>query len=365
MKKTVTRASRVGLAIFLAAGLIPVTAAGPRVASGRAPLSFPSDHGAHPDAALEWWYYTGHLRDGAGREYGFQLTFFRVGEIHLAHFAWSDAGRARFEYEEKTHLALPGIASAETGRLGLVNEDWSASESLGRHRLQVAGRGWELSLELSPAKPPVFHGQGGVSRKGAGPSDYSHYVSITRFSVTGRMVREGRPQALTGSAWFDHEWGPGGLPEGLRGWDWFAVQLDDGSELMLYRLRGNDGRATPFSAGTFIPARGAPRPLRWEEIRLAETKTWRSPRSRALYPAAWEIAVPALALEVRLEPLLPDQELVTERSTGVTYWEGACRVTGTVRGRSVAGRAYAELTGYAGRDVPGFPSPPARTERGP
>jgi predicted secreted hydrolase len=320
----------------------------------RGTLSFPRDHGSHPEAAVEWWYYTGHLTDADGHAYGFQLTFFRVRDLHLAHFAWSDAGAKIFRYEEKAHLGLPGIASAQVGRLNVSNEDWSAQELQGLHRLRAAGRDGELELILRPTKPPVVNGPGGISRKGPGENEYSHYVSITRLTASGRLRRAGRHLALSGTAWFDHEWGPGALPAGAQGWDWFAVQLTDGSELMLYRLRDADGRATPFSSGTFVPAKGDPVAVRWENVRLQETKSWTSPRTKARYPAGWKIAVGPLRLDLSLDPLLPDQELVTEKSTGVTYWEGACRVSGSRAGRPVEGRAYAELTGYAGRDVPGF-----------
>jgi predicted secreted hydrolase len=320
----------------------------------RSPLSFPSDHGSHPEAPVEWWYYTGHLTDAEYREYGFQLTFFRAGELHLAHFAWTDAAGKTFRYEEKAHLGLQGIASAEVGRLKVSNEDWSAEESGGTHRLHAAGQGWELDLSLTAAKAPVANGPGGLSRKGPGEKEYSHYVSITRLAASARMRQANRDLRLSGTAWFDHEWGPGALPAEARGWDWFAVQLSDGSELMLYRIRRADGRATPFSSGTFVPSRGAPVPVGWDGVRLTETKSWTSPRTKARYPAGWEIAVDSLRLSLAIEPLVPDQELVTEKSTGVTYWEGACRATGSREGRPVTGQAYAELTGYAGRDVPGF-----------
>jgi predicted secreted hydrolase len=336
---------------LLAASIL--LAAGP---AARSPLSFPRDHASHPDAAIEWWYWTGHLSDAGKNEYGFQLTFFRVGELHLAHFAWSDVAAKRFRYEEKMHLGLPGIAAADADRLAVSNEDWSAEEISGGHRLRAAGPGWDLELHLSPRKPPVENGPGGLSRKGPGEKDYSSYVSLTRLSAAGALREKGKRIALSGTAWFDHEWGPGGLPEGLSGWDWFALQLSDGSELMLYRLRDRSGRATPFSSGTWVPASGDPSPVRWDDVRFAETGRWTSPRSKATYPAGWRIAVPRLDLALDVAPLLADQELVTEKSTGVTYWEGACRVSGTRGGREVTGRAYAELTGYSGRDVPGFAS---------
>ena len=337
-------------------------------APGPVPLAFPRDHGSHTGATVEWWYYTGHLADPAGRPYGFQLTFFRVGELALAHFGWSDGGRRAFALEEKAHLALPGIAEFAEGRLAVTNEDWSATESGGVHRLRMAGNGRAVELELTAAKPPVLQGDRGFSRKGPGEKEYSHYVSITRLAARGSVTTAagGSRVPLTGTAWFDHEWGPGVLPEAAAGWDWFALQLDDGSELMLYRMRTKDGGATPFSSGTFVPPSGKPERLRWEDIRVRPTGQWRSPRSGASYPSGWEIAVSQLGLEAKVVPLFPDQELVTEKSTGVTYWEGACRVEGRRGGRPVAGRAYAELTGYARRDVPGFEpgSPPSAAGRG-
>jgi predicted secreted hydrolase len=326
-------------------------------APAAAPLQFPRDHGAHADAALEWWYWTGHL-EGAGRAYGFQLTFFRLRDLHLAHFAWSDLSGGRFFFDEKTHLALPGIAGAAAERLDVFNEDWTAREENGAHRLRVRTGIGELTLTLQPAKPPVLHGEGGISKKGLGANDYSHYVSITRLSAAGTLRQSGgRSQALKGTAWFDHEWGPGALPEGATGWDWFALQLSDGSELMLYRMRLQGGRASPFSAGTFVPASGPPRPIAWGDVTLESRGSWTSPRSKAAYPAAWSLAVKPLGLEVAITPLLADQELVTAKSTGVTYWEGACRVEGKRNGRAIGGRAYVEMTGYAGRDVPGFATP--------
>ncbi len=318
------------------------------------PLEFPRDHGAHPDAAMEWWYYTGHLTGPGGREYGFQLTFFRVRDLHLAHFAWTDVGSGTFVYDEKTHLGLPGIAGASTKGLDVTNEDWSARESGGVVTLEAGTRALgTLAMRLTPEKAPVLQGENGLSRKGPGENEYSHYVSITRFSVAGTLSRGKASTPLSGTAWFDHEWGPGALPAGAAGWDWFALQLSDGSDLMLYRMRLRDGGASPFSTGMFVPASGPPRPIAWSDVTLASTSTWTSPHSHATYPAVWSLAVRSLRLETTVTPLVADQELSTEKSTGVRYWEGACRVEGTRAGSPVSGRAYVEMTGYAGRDVPG------------
>ena len=283
-----------------------------------------------------------------------------VSVLSGAHaIVYLDAGHAdvslrTFRYVEKTHLGVPGIASAGEKGLDVSNEDWSARGGPGgAHELSASGPDGELELTLSPVKPPVLHGENGLSRKGVRPLEFSRYVSITRLAARGSLASGGRREPLSGTAWFDHEWGSGVLPAGAAGWDWFALQLDDGSELMLYRMRRTDGSATPFSSGTFVPTRGAAVPLRWSDVVLAESRTWSSPRSRARYPAAWRIAVASIGLDVSVEPLVSDQELETSASTGVTYWEGACAVKGARSGRPIAGKAYVELTGYAGRDVPG------------
>ncbi len=323
------------------------------------PPTFPKDHGSHPEAAVEWWYYTGHLGDAAGKAYGFQLTFFRARDLYLAHFAWTDAGAGTFAYDEKAHLGLPGIAGASETGLDVFNEDWSVREQKGVVHL-VAGRRdiGRLELTLTPAKAPVLHGGAGLSRKGAGEKQYSRYVSITRFAAAGALSRNGSRTALSGTAWFDHEWGPGALPADAVGWDWFALQLSDGSDLMLYRIR-LEGGASPFSAGTFVPANGGgpPRAIAWSDVTLTPLTSWTSRRSKAVYPARWSLAVRSLDLTTTVTPLVADQELVTDKSTGVTYWEGACRVEGKKDGRPIGGRAYVEMTGYAGRDVPGLLKP--------
>ena len=281
-------------------------------------------------------------------------------DLHLAHFAWTDVAAGTFAYDEKTHLGLPGIAGASEKGLDVFNEDWSVREEGGTVRLVAGSRALgRLELALTPARPPVLHGGDGISRKGAGEKEYSRYVSITRLSAAGALTRKGSRTALSGTAWFDHEWGPGALPANATGWDWFALQLSDGSDLMLYRIRLEGGKASPFSAGTFVPADGAgpPRAIAWDDVALKPLSAWASPRSGAVYPASWSLAIASLKLQTTVTPLVADQELVTEKSTGVTYWEGACRVEGTRDGRPIAGRAYVEMTGYAGRDVPGLLRP--------
>ncbi len=324
-------------------------------------LSFPRDHGAHEDARVEWWYVTGQLDTASGKRLGYQLTFFRTGvtddpaprassfaarDLHLAHFARTDVSKGTFRFAERLHRDGPGAAYARTGRLSVANEDWRLEEAGGRLILLAKDGSDELSLLLSPEKPPVLHGPNGISRKGPEPDAVSRYVSLTRLSSAGWWTTGGASEAVTGLSWFDHEWGPGSIGKETQGWDWFALHLLDGRDLMLYRLRGAAGNGTPFSSGTLVERDGAAVPLAAADFAIEETARWKSPRSGAAYPARWTLRVPKAGLALDVVPLLPDQELVTEKSTRVTYWEGACDVK--TPGGAPAGRAYVEMTGYAG-----------------
>jgi predicted secreted hydrolase len=306
---------------------------------------------AHPSAKAEWWYYTGHLRASSGREFGFELTFFRGlaadGEdLDAAHFAITDISGRRFLVGEKLHRPFPGIAAASSDTLDVSIEDWSARLDNGRHELSAQMPRARLKLSLSPQKSPVFHGDAGISKKGPGPDDFSHYVSLTRMSISGDLTVDGRPIPVTGVAWFDHEWGPGGRPSDLAGWDWFSIQMSDDTELMLYRLRQKGGGDSPFSSGTFVRADGTGIPLSQNDFSVRAVGSWLSQKSGAVYPSGWRIEVPREKLRVDLSPGVANQELFTPRSTRVTYWEGACSASGSRAGHSLGGEAYVELTGY-------------------
>ncbi len=324
-------------------------------------ISFPSDHGAHEDSRVEWWYVTGQLETASGKRIGYQLTFFRTGitddaamrassfaakDLHLAHFARTDVAKGTFRFSERLHRDGPGAAYARTGRLSVANEDWRLEEAGGKLVLFARDGGDELSLVLTPAKPPVLHGPNGMSRKGPEPEAVSRYVSLTRLESAGWWTTGGTTEAVTGLSWFDHEWGSGSIGKATQGWDWFALHLLDGRDLMLYRLRGAAGNGTPFSSGTLVEQDGKAVPLAAADFTIEETERWKSPRSGAVYPARWTLRVPKAGLALDVVPLAADQELATGRSTRVTYWEGACDVK-TVAG-APAGRAYVEMTGYAG-----------------
>ncbi|MEO8587620.1 MAG: lipocalin-like domain-containing protein [Acidobacteriota bacterium] len=326
-------------------------------------ISFPRDHGSHDDARVEWWYVTGQLETASGKRLGYQLTFFRTGiesspkagrasafaarDLFLAHFALTDPAAGTFRFAERMHRTGFGAAGAREDRLDVVNEDWRLEEVGGRFVLAAGDGGDGISLLLTPEKPPVLHGEGGLSRKGPEPDAVSRYVSLTRLRSEGWWTSRGKSESVSGLSWFDHEWGSGRIGKDTAGWDWFALHLLDGRDLMLYRMRGAGGGGTPYSSGTLVEKDGRAVPLAAADFTIDETARWKSARSGGNYPARWVVRVPRSGIAVEVFPLVGDQELVTEKSTRVTYWEGACDVTAPGGGAPL-GRAYVEMTGYAG-----------------
>jgi predicted secreted hydrolase len=329
---------------------------------------FPRDHGSHPTYRTEWWYYTGHLQSKNGRTFGFELTFFRrgvppddiktlpskwsVNHLYLAHFAVTDISGQQFHFSEKISREGLGKAGADESRLHVWIDDWRAEVSMdqtGTHTLSAHDKTHALALTLQPAKPLVINGSEGISRKGEGVGQASHYYSFTRLATTGSLTIKGERFEVTGVTWMDHEFGSADLGNDQVGWDWFSIQLDDKSELMLYRMRRGDGSSDPASSGTVVSADGRTRHLEVTDFQIESTATWTSPASKATYPAKWRLTVPSLDLTVEVTPFVADQELRTSRSAQVTYWEGAVAVAGTKQGRPLKGQGYVELTGYAER----------------
>ena len=332
-----------------------------QVSAARA-FSFPADHGPHPEYRQEWWYTTGNLEAADGERFGFELTFFRYGlaapgaaaagasawrtdTLYMAHFALTDVAQQRFRFAQKFSRGALGLAGASGEPLHVWLDDWYLQVSPdvpSSWLLHAAGAGYELELELDASGTPVLNGVAGFSAKSERPGDASYYYSLPRVGVRGQLWRAGRALAVTGLAWFDREWGSGGLGAGQAGWDWFALQLQDGSALMFYALRDARGTRDAHSAGTFIDATGAPRALSSQEVIIEVTDVWRSPQGVS-YPSAWHVRVPKLALDLTVQPLLADQELATKPR----YWEGAVEVHGTRAGETLGGRGYVELVGYA------------------
>jgi predicted secreted hydrolase len=329
---------------------------------------FPRDHGAHRQFKTEWWYYNGHLKDSAGNGYGYQVTFFRVGliagkppsngsrwrvrEVYMAHLAVTDIHNKTFLYQEKADRGNLGLAGADEGRYRVWVENWKVSEEGQGHQITAGDRDLGLFLRLMPTRPLTVHGINGVSQKGDGKGRASHYYSLTRMETKGILRIKGKEIPVTGLSWMDHEFGSNQLAENQIGWDWFSVQLNNGMDLMIYQLRRQDGLADPHSSGTLVLSDSRKVHLPWSEIKLRPLSFWKSAHSGATYPASWEIDLPHHDLKLSLVPPVADQELMTQKSTGVTYWEGTVKVKGTYKGRAVEGEGYVEMTGYDTRFRP-------------
>jgi len=325
------------------------------------PFSFPADHGPHPAFQTEWWYYTGNLQAADGRRFGFQLTFFRRGltpepaeresdwgaaAVYMAHFAFSDIDGGVFHAFDRFSRDAAGLAGASADPFRVFLEDWSAEGSGPEGmtmRLRAAQGDVAIDLRAESTRPPVLQGDGGVSQKGPSPGNASAYYSLTRMGTSGSVRVGDETFAVEGLAWMDREWSTSALEGDVVGWDWFALQLDDGSDLMYYQLRQGDGGVSPFTAGTIVGPDGAVRRLSRDTVTLEVLDRWRSPRSGADYPARWRLRSDALGLDLTITPHLADQEL----PLSVVYWEGAVGISGTVGGRPVQGNGYVELTGYA------------------
>lgn len=330
-------------------------------------FEFPRDHASHPDYRVEWWYYTGNLAATDGRAYGYQLTFFRVGidptpvnpsawsvrDLYMAHLAVSDIDGDRHLVAERLNRGGVGWAGASTDTLDVWNEGWRVSfvdTGGGAHHLQAHDElaGFGLDLVVDPSKGPVRHGRDGFSQKGAEPGNASQYYSLTRLETTGQLRVDGEVISVEGVSWMDHEFSTSFLEPAQQGWDWFSLQLEDGTDLMIYTLRRRDGSTDPHSGGTIVDRQGTPVILAADQYRLGAGRTWTSPRSGAVYPVEWQMEVPGAGLVLQVRAAIDAQELHTEESTGVTYWEGAVVATGTRNGDPVEGRGYLEMTGYAG-----------------
>jgi predicted secreted hydrolase len=325
-------------------------------------FSFPSDHGPHEGYRTEWWYFTGNLDGAAGDSYGFELTFFKFGlpvdsaaresrfatdTIWMAHFALTDVVAGGFVADERLSRETLGLAGATLEPFRVWVEDWSADGAFesgeGSVDLHASSSGAAIDLTLHGFERIVLQGEQGLDRKGSEPGNASYYYSAPRLGVTGTVrSARGTPDAVTGIAWMDREWGTSTLSAGVAGWDWFALQLDDGRDLMFYRLRRADGSASPFSSGTLTDAAGAPRRLRAEDVELEIAELWRSPASGVTYPIAWRMGVPSEGLDLAITPSLRDQEL----RLSVRYWEGAVEIAGRNGNGEIRGRGYLELAGY-------------------
>ncbi len=355
--------------VFTHAWVMAEDTKGYNTVTGPCNLEFPKDHASHSGYRTEWWYYTGNIKSSVGNRYGFQLTFFRrriipseserkwptpasawrTSQIYLAHAAISDLDEKRHFYDQRMGRGVLGIAGEfqHNNIVRIFLKKWSTRIGPKAHHLKVISDPFSFDLNLTPVKPPVFHGKEGYSQKGSTPERASCYYSFSRLETKGQVTLGGKTFAVSGLSWMDHEFSTAPLEPGLVGWDWFSLQLSDHTEIMIYLLRQKDGKLNPASSGTYIRSNGKTRHLSRREIEVTVTDTWNSPNSRAVYPARWQLGIPSLSLDLIISPNLADQEMRTAESTGVTYWEGSVFVKGYKGENRVNGQGYVELTGYA------------------
>jgi predicted secreted hydrolase len=323
-------------------------------------FSFPLDNGPHPDYRHEWWYYTGNLKTATGRRFGYQLTFFRfslsphtmqrdsqwaASQMMMAHFALSDIDDHKFYQHEKTSRLALGLAGSEAQPFTVWVDNWNATgtaDSAWPMTLHAVHDDNTIDLTLVPTKPLVLQGDKGLSRKSSDAGNATYYYSYSNLQTYGVIRTGGDHYDVSGHSWLDREWGTSSLAANQSGWDWFALQLSDDSELMAYRLRRKDGSEDPFSSGMLIGQDGDTQPLQAPDFNIQNLSKWRSPHTHILYPSRWRLSVPSAALELEIEPLLHDQEL----HTSINYWEGAVWVHGKRNNRNITGYGYVELTGY-------------------
>ena len=322
---------------------------------------FPRDHFNHPDYQTEWWYYTGNLKSAEGHRFGFELTFFRqavsrdlkkvttweVQDLYVAHLALGDLDGGKFYHAERTNRSGPGIAGVNES-LGRI---WNGNRQIQWHgsdqELKAVDESFQLHLTLRSEKPPVIHGENGVSQKAEGPGRASHYVSLTRLSAWGVIELGNKKFEVGGTSWMDHEFFTHLLEPNQTGWDWLSLQFEGHTELMLFHIRRKDSSIDQYSAGTYVDANGKTTHLRSADFTLQPLEeTWTSPLTGARYPTHWRVTIPKLGIELEAKTPLESQELTSKSRFAPNYWEGAIVLSGRRNRQSLSGVGYLEMTGY-------------------
>jgi predicted secreted hydrolase len=337
-----------------------VSTEGFKRAEGPREWVFPDDYGPHPEYQTEWWYYTGNLEGPDKQGFGYQLTFFRRGlipppqpqegssswrtsDVFMAHFALTDFETNQHYYFEKFARGSADLAGAMSNPFQVWTENWGVY-TIAENQLQLTAEqdDIKINLNLTDNKGLTFHGDQGYSQKGPEDGNASYYFSQTRLDSAGTVSITGEEVPVTGLSWMDHEFSTSALSAGQTGWDWFSIQLDDGSELMVFQIRRDDDSIDPYSSGTFITPAGETINLDQDAFDIEVLDTWKSPSTSSEYPAAWNIVVPELDLSIEIIPVINDQEL----ELSFVYWEGAVLISGTSAAGPISGRGYVELTGY-------------------
>lgn len=344
------------------AGLLTETAPPPgfEYALEPRPFEFPKDHSSHPKFRSEWWYFTGNVESDSGVPFGFQLTLFRFAlrpqlnessspwrtrNVYLGHFAVSDITAGVFHNFERQGRPALELAGARGKPPRIWIRDWSielidVEQEIWRLKAQEAGVA--IDLIASALRPIAAQGDRGLSQKSAQPGNASYYYSIPRLAVAGSIATPSENYQVSGNAWFDHEWSTSALAEGQVGWDWFSLQLSDGSDIMFYQIRNAKGHTEATSHGVLLTEHGNQTTLHADEIQITITQHWQSPTSGARYPAAWQIRIPSHKIVLDVLPRMPQQEW----DKNFVYWEGAVVVTGESAAELINGTGYVELVGY-------------------
>jgi predicted secreted hydrolase len=318
--------------------------------------SWPRDHGRHDGFKLEWWYFTGNVHDSSGRKLGYQLTFFRsafapqptsrpggwaANDLYFAHAAVSDLSAKKFAFQDLAERGSAGLAGASDQTLDVSLLDWSCKLDGNAIRLKAADRKFAIDLTLTDGTGPVLQGPGGVNPKGPAAGQASYYYSVVRLKTTGTLRIDGNTFIIDGLSWMDHEFSSNALGPHQTGWDWVGLQMDDGSDLMIYRLRSDDGK-DDFLSGTLIEPDGKPVYLSAADLTFTGNQPWHSGTSGADYPQRWSVVVRGKPITVQSD--MPGQELITTGTTKVDYFEGSATVLDTA-GHPI-GAGYLEMTGY-------------------
>ena len=327
-------------------------------------LTFPDAFGPHSDYQTEWWYYTGNVQTEEGRPFGFQFTIFRrsliaqesqrtsefaTRDIYMAHFTVTDGAAGDFYDNERFQRGGGGAAGAQAEPYQVWIDDWAVEErGAGRYEMRATAEEVAIQFSLEALKAPALHGNNGLAQKSNEPGNASYYYSQTRLETTGTVTVKGEEYQVSGLTWKDHEYGTEALGENAIGWDWFSLQFSDGSELMYYQIRRNDGSIEPASPGSLILEDSSIQPLNSNQVQIKVLDTWTSPETGVVYPSGWELSIPSQEIELTIKPLIPNQEL----NVSTVYWEGAVTAEGNKGGESITARGYVELTGYGEEPVP-------------
>jgi predicted secreted hydrolase len=346
----------VGLAAAVAAAESTETMTPPTGVQPGYTLEFPRDYGSHPGFGVEWWYLTGWLTTSGHERLGFQITFFRMRQgltdaqanpsafaplqLLIAHCAISDPKRGQLWQDQRIRRAGLGLAEARVGETGVWIDDWRLARGAAGYQARITAEDFALDLDLEVTQPVLLNGVAGYSRKGPAPQSASYYYSEPHLRVSGSIARAGRPDAITGEAWLDHEWSSQYLDSAADGWDWIGLNLKDGGAVMAFRIRTHEGQSY-WAGGTLREPDGQVHSFGPEEVTFAPLRRWHSPRTGVTYPVSWRVRVGARQFEI--QPLMDDQENDARLSSDALYWEGA--VSAQENSRSV-GAGYLELTGY-------------------